>query len=142
MEDQMSQTRSSESPWATGLAVFAGAMLLTVGVLHILQAIVALVDDEFYVRGRNYTFEFDTTTWGWIHLVLGIVIVLIGFFIFTGNPWARGAGIGIAILAIIGNFMWLPYYPFWTFVLIALDVAIIWALANYTGPDDRVTQTQ
>jgi H+/Cl- antiporter ClcA len=138
----MSETRMRENPWATGLAVFAGAMLLTVGVLQILQAIVALVDDEFYVVGDEYTFKFDTTTWGWIHLVLGALMVLIGFFIFTGNPWARGAGIGIAILAIIGNFMWMEYYPFWSIVLIALDVAIIWALATYTGPDDRVTQTQ
>jgi len=135
MEEQMSQTRSSQSPWAAGLAVFAGAMLLTVGVLQILQAIVALVDDEFYVKGPNYTWQFDTTSWGWIHLILGALMMLIGFFIFTGNPWARGAGIGIAILAIIGNFMWLPYYTFWSIVLIALDVAIIWALATYEGPE-------
>ena len=89
-------------------------------------------------RGRRvlrhtakYTFEFDTTAWGWIHLILGIVLALTGFFLFTGAAWARIVGIAVAVLAMLANFLWLPHYPFWAIVLIALDVLVIWALSTY-----------
>src|SRR5262245_47380011 len=127
----MSGTASTRNSWATGLVVFAAAIMVTVGIFQILEGIVALVNDEFFVVGPKYTYEFDLTTWGWIHLLIGAALVLVGLFLFTGNPWARGAGIGIAILSMIANFMWLPYYPFWSIILITLGVAIVWALAVY-----------
>jgi hypothetical protein len=116
--------------------IFAAAVLLTVGILQILEGIVALANDEFYVVGREYTFEFDITTWGWIHLLIGIVLALVGGFLFTGSVWARWAGIGVAVFSMISNFMWLPYYPFWAIVIIALNIAVIWALAVVEVPGD------
>ncbi len=128
----MSGQRSAASnPWATGVAVFAAAMLLTAGVFQIFQGIVAVADDEFFVNTPRYTFAFDTTTWGWIHLVLGIVLALTGLFLFTGREWARVVGVMVAVLSIFANFLWLPYYPLWAIVVIAVDVLVIWAITTF-----------
>jgi hypothetical protein len=129
----MSTQRSSSTgnAWATGVAIFAGALLLTAGLFQVFQGIVAIVDDEFFVSTRKYVFEFDTTAWGYIHLIIGIVLVLTGFFLFSGATWARIVGITIAVLSMLTNFLWLPYYPLWALVVIALDVLVIWALSSY-----------
>jgi len=120
---------STRNAWASGLALFAAAVMLTVGVFQLLQGIAALAEDEVYVRGVDYTYRFDLTTWGWIHVVIGVVLMAVGAFVFTGTTWARWAGIVVAALCMIVNFMWLPYYPLWALVLIALNGAIVWALA-------------
>ncbi len=122
-------TYSTRNAWASGLMLFAAAMLLTVGLFQILQAIAALANDDIVVRGPEYTYHFDLTTWGWVHLLIGVVLMAIGAFLFTGAAWARWAGIVVAVLAMAANFMWLPYYPFWAITLIGLNVAVIWALA-------------
>jgi hypothetical protein len=124
-------TRNPDSPWAVGLALFAGVMMIVSGAFMILQGIVAIANDNFFVKAPNYTYNVDTTGWGWIHLVIGIVAVAIGIGLFSGKVWARGAGMGIAVFQAIVQFMFLPYYPGWSIVIIALDVAIIWALATY-----------
>jgi len=125
----MSSTYSTRNAWASGLMLFAAAMLLTVGLFQVLQAIAALANDDIVVRGPEYTYHFDLTTWGWTHLVIGAVLIAVGAFLFTGATWARWAGIAVAILAMLANFMWLPYYPLWAIILIGLNVAVIWALA-------------
>lgn len=132
----MSISSSTKNAWASGLTIFAAAIMVTVGIFQILQGIVALVNDEFYVVGREFTFEFDLTAWGWIHLIVGAVLILVGLFLFSGSGWARGGGIAIAVLSMISNFMWLPYYPFWAILLIALNVAVIWALAVVETPSE------
>ena len=78
---------------------------------------------------QKSVFQFDITTWGWIHLIVGALIVVAGFFVFRGAVWARAVGIGIAAISAVLNFMWLPYYPLWAILIIALDVFVIWALA-------------
>lgn len=120
---------STRNAWASGLMIFAAAVLVTVGMFQILEGIVALANDEFYVVGREYTFEFDLTTWGWVHLLVGVILAVVGGFLFTGATWARWAGMAIGILSMITNFMWLPYYPFWAVVVIGLNIAVIWALS-------------
>lgn len=124
----MSDQRSS---WAVGYEVFAGVMLLVIGVLHAVAGIVGLVEDEFYVVGSEWVFEFDATTWGWIHLIAGIVIALAGIGIFTGNVLARTVGVVVAAISIVANFLWLPYYPVWSIIIIAIDIAVIWALTAH-----------
>jgi hypothetical protein len=122
---------SNYSSWAVGWAGFAGIMLVVIGVMDIIQGIVALVEDTFYVVGEEWVFEFDLTTWGWIHLILGVVLVLSGIGIFSGNVAARTVGVIVAGLAAIVNFAWLPYYPVWAIAVIALCIAIIWALTAH-----------
>ncbi|MFD7867462.1 hypothetical protein [Streptomyces sp. NPDC057682] len=115
-------------PFRTGWTVLAAVLMIFGGAMALLQGISAIAKDDVFVATRNYVFQFNLTGWGWIHLVLGIVIVLAGCALFTGAVWARVTGIVLAGLGALANFLWLPYYPLWSLVLIALDVFIIWAL--------------
>lgn len=119
------------SGWAAGYAGFAGVMLVVAGFFQAVAGLVALVNDEFFVIGQEWVFKFDVTTWGWIHLIVGIVILASGFGIFTGNVAARTVGVLVAVLSAVVNFLWLPWYPVWAIIVIALDVAIIWALTAH-----------
>jgi len=103
--------------------------MIMIGVFQVIQGLVALFNDDFYVVGQKWIFEFDLTTWGWIHLIIGIGIAVAGFFVLNGAVWARVVGIGVAVVSAIVNFMWLPYYPIWSLLVIALDVLVIWALS-------------
>jgi hypothetical protein len=126
-----------ESAWALGGTVFAGTMLVFGGVLAVLEGIVGIAKDSVYVSTRNYVYRFDVTAWGWIHLALGVVAVLIGLGLLSGAAWARWGGILIAGLNMVANFMFLPYQPVWSVVMIAIDVFIVWALATYEAAPAR-----
>lgn len=128
---QSPQVATDSQPWAAGLAIFAGALMMTAGIFQLLQGLVALVDDKFYVVTANYTFELDVTTWGWIHVVFGGVLAIAGLAVIRGRVWARVLGVVLAALSTIANFLWIPYYPLWSVVIIALNVAVIWALCVY-----------
>ena len=121
----MSENRSG---LAVGFTVFAATMMMIIGALHFIQGLVALFNDEFYVVGKKWTFSFDVTAWGWIHLILGIVVAVAGVYLLQGAVWARTVGVIVASISALFNFAWLPYYPVWGFVIIALDVFVIWAL--------------
>ncbi len=86
------------SGWAIGWTAFAGIMMVMGGIWWIMAGIVALANDTFYVVGEDYIFQFNVTTWGWIHLLLGIVVLLAGFYLFTGAVWARTIGVIVAVL--------------------------------------------
>ncbi|WP_374207930.1 hypothetical protein [Streptomyces sp. MUM 203J] len=118
--------------WATAGTMFAGVLLMVVGVLGMLQGIVGIAEDDVYGVIGDYVFEFSVTSWGWIHLVLGLVLVGIGWGILRGAVWAKAGGVAIASLAVIGNFIWLPYQPVWGFISIALGILVIWALCTTT----------
>jgi hypothetical protein len=130
----MSVPRTSREPepsaWAKGGVSFAAYILILVGSFEILEGLVAIIDDEFYVVARNYTFELDTSTWGWIHLLLGVLLIFIGWGLLSGRLWAVIGGIAVAMLSAVANFFFIPYYPFWSIVLIALNVWVIWALTR------------
>jgi hypothetical protein len=114
--------------------LFAAAVLVTVGLFQVLPGIAALAEDEFFVRGSEYVYKFDLTTWGWVHLLIGVCLGAIGVFLFTGATWACWSGIVVAAFCAVANFMWLPYYPFWMLALIGLNVAVIWALSVVEVP--------
>ena len=119
------------SGWAYGFAAFAGAIMLIVGIFQGLAGLAAIIDDDFFVVGSNYAFKVDTTTWGWIHMIFGIILIFAGLAIYRGAVWARTIGVILAILSAIANFFFIPYYPVWAVLIIALDIAIIWALVVY-----------
>ena len=114
--------------FAVGLTLFAAVMMMMVGVFQAIQGVVALFNDTFYVVGEKWTFSFDVTTWGWVHLVMGVIVAAAGFFVLQGAVWARAVGVAVAALSAVLNFLWLPYYPVWSLLIIALDVFVIWAL--------------
>jgi hypothetical protein len=125
------QFESDISTAAVGWSAFAGVMLIMIGVFQALAGIAAIADDSYVAVGPNYTYEFDVTTWGWIHLLMGIVILLAGIGIFSGNVLARAIGVLVALVSAVTNFMWLPYYPVWSVIMIAIAVAVIWALTAH-----------
>ena len=125
------------SGWATGLIVFAGVMMIMAGGFQALTGLVAIFENEFYVETRNYLVKFDATTWGWVHLLLGVVVLFAGFAVMSGKTWGRTIGIILAVLSALTNFAFLPYYPFWAMTIIALDIFIIWALAAHVGDVNR-----
>ncbi|MFC9556658.1 hypothetical protein ACFTWF_38210 [Rhodococcus sp. NPDC056960] len=127
----MSDRSSVKQEVAAGTSIGAAAILVIVGVLQVLQGIAALGNDEVFVVGVEYTYQFDLTVWGWIHIVLGVVVALVGVALFTGGIWARTLTIVIASLSIVVNFLWLPHYPGWASVIIALDVVVIWAVLTW-----------
>jgi hypothetical protein len=118
-------------PWSEGGLILAGSLMVMVGAFQALQGVAAIIKSEFFVKLPNYYLTVDVSTWGWIHLVGGALIVVAGFFVFTGALWARTIAIVLAILSAIANFLWLPYYPFWAILIIALDVLVVWSLATY-----------
>ncbi|MEY9844771.1 hypothetical protein [Streptacidiphilus sp. MAP5-3] len=118
----------SRRPVATGWTFFAAVMMIIGGVLAIFEGISAIAKDDLVIVTRNYAYKMNTAGWGWIHLILGVLIVVAGVALFGGAMWARVVGIGLAGLGMIANFLWLPYYPFWAIVLIAVDIFVIWAL--------------
>jgi hypothetical protein len=123
--------REDISGWAVGAIMFAAVMMILVGVWQALAGLIAIFENEFYVQTRNYLFEFDATTWGWIHLVIGAIVALAGWGLLSGQTWARVVGITLAALSATSNFLFIPYYPFWSLLIIAVDVLVIWALVAY-----------
>jgi hypothetical protein len=116
------------SGWAIGWTAFAGIMMIMMGILWVISGLVAIFNDEFYVVTQNWIFQFDVSTWGWIHLILGAVILASGFGLFSGAVWARIVGVIIAFIAGLVAFTWLPYYPVWGIIFIVISIGVIWAL--------------
>jgi hypothetical protein len=118
------------SGWAAAGATFAAVMMLMIGIFQGIAGLVALFNDDFYVLTENYTFDLDVTAWGWIHLILGLLLVFAGWALFAGRVWAGLLAIVLAVLSAISNFFFIPYYPFWSILLIALAVWVIWSLTR------------
>ena len=130
--------RRSPSGAAIGWTMFASLMMILTGFWWFLAGLVGLINDDFFVSTRNYFLKFDTTTWGWIHLIIGILVVLAGAALFTGVVWARTIGVIMAFLAALAGFAWLPRYPFWAILIIAASVFVIWALTVHGRDIDEV----
>ena len=124
----MSQERSAG---AVGWTTFAGVMLILIGSFHALAGLSGILKDEFYAVTPNYVLEFDATTWGWVHLIGGVIILLAGFGLFSGKVWARTVGVILAAVSALVSFAWIPVYPIWAIVTIGIDVAVIWALTAH-----------
>lgn len=123
--------RDSYSGGAVVLTTFASILLMIAGAFQFFAGLAALLKDEFFVIGENYAFAFDATTWGWIHLLLGVILFLAGISLLQGAVWARTLVVIIASISALANFLWLPYQPWWSIVLITLNVFIIWAVTAH-----------
>src|SRR5262249_35797761 len=121
--------RSTRETWASGGLLFAAALMILNGLLQLFQGIALIAKDQIFVATGNYVYKFDTTAWGWIHLALGVIVAIVGYMVLTGATWARWVGIVLVTLQAIANFFYLPYYPLWGIIIVAIDVFVIWALA-------------
>ena len=116
---------------AIGTSIAAACLLLVAGIISLLQGISAAANDDVFVAGPEYIYNFDLTAWGWVHIVVGALLILTGLALMTGALWARIIAIGLASLSIVANFLWIPYYPLWSILIIAIDVVVIWAIATW-----------
>ncbi|MFJ9413083.1 hypothetical protein ACIRPT_02815 [Streptomyces sp. NPDC101227] len=127
--------RTAESSTAAaGWTLFAAVVMIFGGIMAIFEGISAIATDKVFISTSHYVFQFNLTAWGWIHLILGIVVAIAGVALFTGATWARVVGVVVAGLSMVLNFIWLPYFPLWAIVVIALDAFVIWALCTSSQP--------
>jgi hypothetical protein len=124
-------SRSEPSGWAVGLASFAGFMLIIIGAFQFFEGLAALIKGDFYVIAPHYAYNIDVTAYGWINLIWGAIVCAAGFGVLAGRTWARVVGITVAVISAVTQFFYIPYYPIWAVLIIALDVAVIWALSVY-----------
>jgi hypothetical protein len=116
---------------AVGFIAFAAVMMFMAGGFQVFAGLVAIFNNEFYVATPRYLLEFDVTSWGWIHLLVGVIVLAAAIGLLSGRTWARAVGVVLAVLSALVNFAFLPYYPIWSLVVITLDVFIIWALVAH-----------
>ncbi len=121
---------STKGVWAYGLAAFGGVLLTMLGLLQFLEGLSAAAKDDVFARTSNYVYSINLSGWGWIHMIIGAIAVAVGLCILYGQTWARAAGILIAVLSAVANFAFIPYYPWWSLLVIAIDVLVIWALSS------------
>lgn len=119
---------TEQTAWV-GWIAFAGFMMVMLGTFHAIQGLVAIFEDEYYLVGRSgLTLSVDFTTWGWIHIIGGVVIVAAGIALFVGKGWARTIGVILALASAVANIGFLAAYPVWSAMMIAVDVLVIWAI--------------
>src|SRR3954449_6821011 len=122
------QVHEDPAGWA-GWVVFGGVMLILLGIFHVIQGIVALVNDDYYLVTKNgLVLNLDFTSWGWTHLVLGVLLGLVGGGLMAGNTAARVAGVALAGLSAVVNLVFMAAYPAWSVMVIALDVIVIFSI--------------
>ncbi len=112
-----------------GWIAFAGTMMMLLGSFHIIEGLVALFRDQYFLVGKSgLVVTVDYTTWGWVHLIAGIVVFGAGIAVFTGTIWARVVGVLVAMVSAILNISFLAAYPMWAAIMIGIDILVIWAL--------------
>ena len=113
----------------TGWVVFAGVILLTSGIFSVVQALVALIGpDAYYVVAGGSLFLFDVAGWGWWNLIIGALLIIVGVALFAGQTWARVVAVVLAILSAVGQLLLIAAQPWWSLIIISIDVLIIYAL--------------
>ncbi len=112
-----------------GWIAFAGVMMMMLGCFHAIQGLVALFQDEYFLVGpNNLAVHVDYTTWGWVHLIGGIVVALAGGALLAGRMWARILAVGLAFASALVNIAFLSAYPIWSTIMIVVDILVIWAV--------------
>jgi hypothetical protein len=118
----------SASGW-TGYIGFAALMLIVIGCFEAIAGFVGIFKEQVYaVPSKDLLVSVDYTTWGWVHLVLGILAIIVAAGMFTGAMWARVAAIIFAVCSAIVNLGFLDAKPVWATMVIAFDILLIWAL--------------
>lgn len=117
----------------TGWVFFAGFMMILLGIFQAIAGLTALINNQWLVVTEKNLLVFNFTTWGWIHLIIGIVVLVAGFSVMHGSMWARIVGILIATVSAIANLAYMNTYPIWSIVMIVIDVLVIYALTVHAG---------
>jgi hypothetical protein len=124
--------RTSDEPSGAviGLTMLAACLMMVTGLLSFFEGLAAVIKGSFFVVLPNYAFSLSAVGWGWLHIIIGAFVFAAGIALFAGKLWARITGVALASISMIANFVFLPYYPVWAIVLIALNAFVIWALLS------------
>lgn len=122
----MAKQTSSDS-W-TGWVVFASFMMIMIGFFQAIVGLTAIFKDAFYVAVPNALITVDVTTWGWVHLLLSILVIFAGYAVMDGKVWGRTIGVLLALGGAVVNLAYIPYYPIWSILLVVVNVVVIYAL--------------
>jgi hypothetical protein len=112
------------------MVFFAGIMLLVAGFFNLIDGIAAIANSHVFIANATYVLG-DLKTWGWVALILGIIQILAGGGVMVGNQAARWAGVGALALNAIAQLFFIPAYPFWSLLIIAVDVVALYGLCAY-----------
>ena len=123
----MADTRSPSAA-VVGWTAFSSLLMILIGLWWFMVGCVGIVQDDIFLTTSKYVFKFSSTTWGWIHVVLGVIVAAAGLAIFRGAVWGRTVGVLMAAISCLIGFAWLPAYPVWGVILVAASVFVIWAL--------------
>lgn len=123
----MATTTKEATGWL-GWIYFAGMLMVIMGTLHAIAGLAALLNDKYYLVTSEQLLAFDFTTWGWVHLIFGIVVIVAASSLLNGNFFGRFMGIVLAILSVIVNFSFLSAYPIWSILMIFIGIMTIYAL--------------
>jgi hypothetical protein len=126
--DDASMAESRPTGAVLGFTITAAVLMMISGLWNFLEGIAAVVKGSFFIVLPNYAYNISVTSWGWFHLILGAVVFVAGVALFMDKVWARVVGIALACVSAVVNFLYIPYYPVWSVIIIALDVFIVWAL--------------
>lgn len=132
----MAKDNKEVTGWV-GWVYFAGFMMLITGILQMIAGFAALLNDKYYVVGPEHLVVFDYTTWGWVHIGLGLLLTTAGTAVVNGQTWGRVVAVFLAALGLIANFVFLPAYPIWSLVLITIYLFVIYALTVH-GDEAKV----
>jgi len=125
---------------AVGAIIFAAVLMVIGGVFQMAQGAIALFDEDYFAVGDDYVFSMSQTAWGWIHVVVGILVATAGLALLRGATWARTVAVVVAGVSMLTNFIWLPYSALWSLITIAIGAAVIWAVTTH-GRDAEVMRS-
>jgi hypothetical protein len=120
---------ASPRAWS-GWIGFAGLMLMIIGAIDFFEGLIAVIRDNYYAVARGQIFIMDTTKWGWITMILGVILFLVGLGLTGGAGWARWVAIILLVVNLLAQLSWLgnSAYPLWSLTVIALEIIVLFAL--------------
>lgn len=128
------QAHEQPSGWR-GLIVFAGTMMILVGTFHVMAGLVALLEDDYYhVGSGGLVVSISFTAWGWVHLILGLVVAIGGGALMSGRTWGRVVAVAVAMVSAFVNLAFMNAYPLWSTIMITIDILVIYAVTTHGEP--------
>jgi hypothetical protein len=128
-------TRTAPTAWA-GAIVFGACVMVVLGTFNVIQGLYAIFEDEFYTIADGQVLLVDLTVWGWVFLIFGVIQVLAGWQLMKGATWARVVVMVLVGLNAASQMLFLPAYPLWSILIIALDMLVLWAV-TFHGAEMR-----
>jgi hypothetical protein len=106
-------------------------MLIAGGAFQVLEGTAALIRGSFFAVRSSYAYKVDVGLWGWVHLAAGIVLIAVSLWLLRGSVAARFTAMALAVVSAVAHFMFIPYQPIWSVLIIVVDVMVIWALVGF-----------